>query len=113
MVCCHENELQMFAGFLSIGSLLALQSILHEDPLVSGEALTAAEKVEKSIAVFDEDRSESCRCLGNRQVAGVRGIGARTVHEQDDRCGSRTWGSPDEAFQSKIAARDHNDLRED
>ncbi len=66
----------MPASLFPLGSLLALQDILDEWCLVCGQALTAPEQKQESVAAFGEEWRKLLGRFRNRPSGSMRGIGA-------------------------------------
>ncbi len=64
--------------------------------------------------MLDEGRREPFGCFSNRKAASMQGIGAAgAMNEKDSGRWNRSGRSPEVAFETQIATRNHNDLRSD
>ncbi len=75
MVGGNKDVIQVLASLFPLGRLLVLQNILHERGLIRGKTLPTAAKIEKSVAVFEENWREICSRFGHGLPGCVLGIG--------------------------------------
>ena len=99
---------------LSFCCLLVLKDFLHEECLVGGRSLAAAEKIEESVTVFEKDWRKPLCCFGDLHASGMCCITfAGAVIEKHCGEGTSAGRLPQESFEAEIAAGDVNDLRRD
>jgi hypothetical protein len=112
MVRGLQFVLQVLARFCALGRLFALEKVLHEGSLIRGKALATTANIEGSVAVFEEEWREVCRCLGHGLPGGVLGIsGSGPMIEKHCRKGAGPRGFPEIGFEMESITAAINDLR--
>ena len=76
----EQTKLQTLSSFFSVRHFLALQKFLHEITLICRGSLLASKKVQEGVAVLDEYRPQSFRCLSDHK---------RTKYASRQNCRSR------------------------
>lgn len=74
VVGSEQTKLQTLSSFFSVRHFLALQKFLHEITLICRESLPASKKVKEGVAVLDEYRTKSFRCLGDQERTGMHRV---------------------------------------
>jgi hypothetical protein len=70
----EQTKLQTLSSFFSVRHFPALQKFLHEITLICRESLPASKKVKEGVAVLDEYRTKSFRCLGDHEWTGMHRV---------------------------------------